>query len=80
MRRSRVRAHIVLALLWVGAGVALLLVSLGDASATDIVPLSILWCGIGGSASYVYRKYRGSKDPSEYGLAQFLHDYDWADE
>ena len=63
MHRPRVRVHIVLALLWLGAGLVLLLVSLGDANATDIVPLLILWCGIGGWASFVYRKYRGSKVP-----------------
>ena len=80
MRRPRVRAHIVLVLLWVGAGVALLLVPLGDASAEGIVPVLLLWCVIGGTPAYYYRKYRGSKDPSEYGLAQFLRDYDWPDE
>ena len=79
MRRPRVRVHIVLVLLWVGVGVALLLALLGDESARDIVPLSFLWGLIGGVPAYYYRKQRGSKKPSEYGIAQFLRDYDWDD-
>ena len=27
--------------------------------------------------AYSYRKERGSKDPSEYGLVQYLRDHDW---
>ena len=77
MRRPRIRGHIVLVLLWVGVGVALLLALLGDESARDIVPVLFLWGIIGVVPAYSYRKERGSKDPSEYGLVQYLRDHDW---
>jgi len=85
MSRPRIRAHIVLVLVWVGGGVALLLMTLDaldlgdDEKALAMVPAFFLWGLFGGLSFYYYRKYRGSKKPSEYGLAQFLHEYDWPD-
>jgi hypothetical protein len=67
-------------------GVVLVLVTLDamdlgdDEKAQASVPIFLVWGFIGGLSFYHYRKYRGSKKPSEYGLSQFLRDYDWPDE
>ena len=45
----------------------------------EIWPLVLGWYLFGGLWVYHYGRYRGSKNPSEYGLTQFLRDYDWPD-